>query len=269
MRRGRPAPRARADGRAAARPPPRHDQGVVPARVRAVRPRAATPTPASSGRRATPTSPGPRSTTPCAARWSSTCSPRTTCRTTSARSSGCSARDGAVGHLGPALDGRGGPPLDGDLRLPDGHPRRRPRAPRAVAHGRRSRAVWCPTRRRPPTASCTSRCRSWPPASPTATPGRMIGDRRRLRRDDARRRRREPPLPLLPRPRRRGHRARPEHDGQGDRAPGRRLRDAGHRHPRLRRARRAPSPRPGIYDLAIHHDQILVPVVMRHWASST
>ena len=27
----------------------------------------------------------------------------------------------------------------------------------------------------------------------------------------------------------------------------------------------APSPRSGIYDLAIHHDQILVPVVMRHW----
>ena len=31
-----------------------------------------------------------------------------------------------VGHLGPALDGRGGPPLDGDLRLPDVHAGGRP-----------------------------------------------------------------------------------------------------------------------------------------------
>ena len=26
-----------------------------------------------------------------------------------------------------------------------------------------------------------------------------------------------------------------------------------------------PSPRPAIYDFAVHHDQILVPVVLRHW----
>ena len=61
---------------------------------------------------------------------------------------------------------------------------------------------------------------------------------RRLRRDDARRRRREPALPLLPRPRRGGDRARPERVGPGDRASGHRLRDARWRHPRLRRPRR-------------------------------
>ena len=69
--------------------------------------------------------------------------------------------------------------------------------------------------------------------------------RRRLRRDDARRRRREPALPLLPRPRPGGHRARPEPDDARHRAPGRRLRDAGRGHPRLRRPRRRRSPAPG------------------------
>src|SRR6476659_7203730 len=37
-----------------------------------------------------------------------------------------------AGGLVEALDGRGGPPLDGDLRLPHGHPGGRPRRTRAV-----------------------------------------------------------------------------------------------------------------------------------------
>ena len=43
------------------------------------------------------------------------------------------------------------------------------------------------------------------------------------------------------------------------------VRDAGHRHPRLRRARASASPRAGIYDLNVHYEQILVPVVLRQW----
>ena len=62
-----------------------------------------------------------------------------------------------------------------------------------------------------------------------------------------------------------GDRDRPEPDGAGHRAPG-------------RRASRCPAPaspaspstpraisRAGIYDLTIHHDQILVPIVLRQW----
>ena len=49
-----------------------------------------------------------------------------------------------VGHLGPALDGRGGSPLDGDLRLPDVHAGGRP-------GGSSSEGGWprCPAATRP------------------------------------------------------------------------------------------------------------------------
>jgi acyl-[acyl-carrier-protein] desaturase len=40
-----------------------------------------------------------------------------------------------MGHLGAPLDRRGGPPLDGDLRLPDDHAGDRPRRARTFAHG--------------------------------------------------------------------------------------------------------------------------------------
>ena len=61
--------------------------------------------------------------------------------------------------------------------------------------------------------------------------------RGRLQGDGARRRRREPALPLLPRPRVGRARGRPVGDGVRDRTPGAHVRDAGHRHPRLHRAR--------------------------------
>ena len=80
-----------------------------------------------------------------------------------------------------------------------------------------------------------------------------------------RRRRREPPPPLLPRPRDGGARDRPVGDGRS-RSSGR---CATSRCPApaspTSRARARRSPTAGVYDFAIHHDQILVPVVMKHW----
>ena len=104
------------DGRGAARPPPGQHEGVVPPRARAIGAEAGTST--ASG--AEPIR-GEHRRRQCAARCSSTSSPRTTCRTTSARSSGCSAAPGR-GDVGPALDRRGGPALDRASGLPHGDP---------------------------------------------------------------------------------------------------------------------------------------------------
>ena len=62
----------------------------------------------------------------------------------------------------------------------------------------------------------------------------------------------------------RGARGRSVRHGDRHRAPGAHLRDARHRHPRLRGHAKAIA-KAGIYDFAVHHDQILVGVVVRHW----
>ena len=58
-----------------------------------------------------------------------------------------------------------------DLRLPDGDPRRRSGGPRAGPDGAGVQGPGARAGRRRPRASSTSPCRSWRPASPTATPG--------------------------------------------------------------------------------------------------
>ena len=73
------------------------------------------------GRRSSPSLP----TIGARPRSSSTCSPRTTCRTTTARSPSLSAAT-ARGALGAPLDRRGGPARHRDARLPAGHPGGRP-----------------------------------------------------------------------------------------------------------------------------------------------
>ena len=80
---------------------------------------------------------------------------------------------------------------------------------------------------------------------------------RRLRRHDARRRRREPAPPLLPRPRHGGHRARPVH-GRCRRSSARSstFEMPGTGIPGFA-AHAAAISQAGIYDLTIHHDQIL------------
>ena len=75
-----------------------------------------------------------------------------------------------VRHVEPPLDGRRGPPLDRDPRLPDRHPGDRPGAARTGPHGAGVRRRGAHARSRRWSASSTSRCRSWPPASRTATP---------------------------------------------------------------------------------------------------
>ena len=59
-------------------------------------------------------------------------------------------------------------------------------------------------------------------------------------------------------------RDRPVRDGRRHRASGADVRDAGGRHPRLPAARGAIASA-GVYDFASHHDQILVPVIFKHW----
>ena len=53
--------------------------------------------------------------------------------------------------------------------------------------------------------------------------------------------------------------------GAGHRTPGPHLRDARHRHRRLRTAHARAIAVAGIYDLTIHHDAVLMPVLIRHW----
>ena len=62
----------------------------------------------------------------------------------------------------------------------------------------------------------------------------------------------------------RGDRGRAVGDGDGDRTERVQLRDAGHRHHRLCRACTRDGRR-GVYDFAIHHDQVVAPVVLHHW----
>ena len=117
----------------------------------------------------------------------------------------------------------------------------------------------------PPTGSSTSRCRSWPPGSPTATParcsairlgydvmGRVAADENLhhlFYRDLATAAfELDPSAPWC----------------MAIEREVTRLRDAGHRHPGLRPPRRRHRPA-GIYDLGIHHSQILVPVVLHQW----
>ena len=88
--------------------------------------------------------------TRCAARSSSTSSPRTTCRTTSATIERDVRPRRRLGRVGPAVDGRGGPPLDRHPRLPDRHPRRRPGRARARPGWHRSASGEVPE---PPTVA--------------------------------------------------------------------------------------------------------------------
>ena len=79
--------------------------------------------------------------------------------------------DGAVGHLGAALDGRGRPSRDGDLRLSDGDAGDRSRTSSSGAAWRRCRPASRPIRPPCSTGSSTSPSRSSPPASPTGRRG--------------------------------------------------------------------------------------------------
>ena len=149
------------------------------------------------------------------------------------------------------LDCRGSPALDRAARLHDRHPVARPADARGRPHdadvGRRR----SPTRTRRSTVSSTSRCRSWPPASPTATPaGRCIehlGEDHpvakagydvisRVAADENfhflfYRDLTSAALEIAP-----------SLVAAGHRAPGARVRDARHRHPRLQASRRAHRP---------------------------
>ena len=95
--------------------------------------------------------------------------------------------------------------------------------------------------------------------------GKLLDDPAGLRGDEAGRERREPPLPLLPRPLRRP-RSRSIPRRWCSRSSARCARS------RCRAPGSSTSPqhakaiaRAGIYDFSVHHEQILVPVVLRHW----
>ena len=81
-----------------------------------------------------------------------------------------------LGRMEPPLDGRRGPARDRDPRLPRGARARSTSARSSARACVRSRWARCPTPTPSPTASSTSRCRSSPPASRTATPGKLLND---------------------------------------------------------------------------------------------
>ena len=172
-----------------------------------------------------------------------------------------------VGHVGPALDGRGGPPLDGHLRLPDGHPGRRPGRARAGPHGAGRRAATSPSRASAADGIVYVALQELATRIAHRNTGRMIGDQAgfdvmkrvaadenlhylfyrdlasaaieldpstMVRRSSARSSASRCPAPASP--------TSPQHAAAIAKA--------------------------GIYDLAIHHDQILAPVVCATGASS-
>ena len=140
------------------------------------------------------------------------------------------------------------------------------RAARALLGCTRSRRARCPT---PAATFDAHRLRRAAGAGHAHRPpqhGAAARRLRRIRRHDARRRRREPAPPLLPRPvpARRSSSTRPRWSRRSS------VRSAASRCPApgSPTSRRTPAAiaHAGIYDLTIHHDQILVPVVLRHWA---
>ncbi len=160
-----------------------------------------------------------------------------------------------LGRVEPAVDGRGGSPLDRHPRLPHRHPGHRPRRPRAGPHGP-GQCGQVPEPESPQDAIAYVALQEL--RHPHRPPQHRQARRRpgRLRGAEAGGQRREPPLPLLPRPRHRRPRARPVRDARRHRAPGADFEMPGTgivdfvTHAKAIAAA-------GIYDFQIHHDQIL------------
>ena len=227
-----PPRRARARRGRAPRAPPRHLQGVVPPRARAVEPGSRLRRRATSGPPTTSTSPR-RSAAPS----SSTSSPRTTCPyyfRTIERMFGADSAWGAWARRWTAEEGRHSIVIRDYLTVTRAidpvAARAGPHGPGRVRRGARARDA-----RR--TASPTSPSRSWPPASPTTTPASCSTDKagyevmKKVASDENRHYLFYRDLVS----------AALEVDPSGTvmrhRAAGAQLRDARHRHPRLRGAR--------------------------------
>ena len=205
--------RADAGGRATARTPPRHHEGVVPAPSWCRGAAAGTSTDDDSWARSPRRAP-----TRHAVALTVNLLTEDNLRTT--RSAERRRPRRRVGRVAATMDRRGGAPLDRDPRLPHGHPGGGPGRARTRLACNRSSAGSSPSSTTAGAASCTRRSRSSRRGSRTATPASC--SRRPGRADDhaARRRRREPAPSLLPRPRRRGDRDRSVGDGDRD-GPGR------------------------------------------------
>ena len=174
-------------------------------------------------------------------------------------------RDERVGRVGAPLDRRGRSPLDRDPRLPDGHPCHRSGRARAGPHGAGEQAA----RSRPDDTAWTGvvyvTLQELATRIAHRNTGKVLDDpvgyevmarvaadenlHHLFYRDLASAAIEVDPSAMVIAIERRGAH----------------VRDAGHRHPRLRSARRGASPSAGIYDLTVHYEQILVPVVMRQW----
>ena len=169
-----------------------------------------------------------------------------------------------VGRVEPPVDGRGRPSRDRDPRLPRGHALDRHARARAGAHApgvdgaraeprqhrRRHRLRRAAGARHPHLAPQHREAAQRPAGRGDHEPGRG---------------RREPAPPLLPRLVVGGARGRSLGHGRGDRAAGAHLRDAGRRRSKTSRRTRVSSPTPASTTSPSHHDQILVPVVFKHW----
>ena len=244
------------------RSPPPDQPRVVPARVMPYGRGVSRARPGLDARRRRPRR-RRRSTTRFAAPCSSTSSPRTTCPLRAGDRAAVRPRR-RLGRVGAPVDGRGRPPLHGDLRLPDEYPRHRPGRARA-------RPAWCRCRRpRCPSPTTPVDGARLPQAAGAGdqgvAPQHRQADRRpgRLRPDESRGLRREPPPPLLPG----RHGAAIELDPSGMvQAIERQVAGFAMPGPASPTSTATPrsSPSAGIYDFAVHHDQILVPVVLRQW----
>ena len=167
----------------------------------------------------------------------------------------------SVGRVDAPLDGRGGAPRDRDPRLPRGDPRGRSGRARARAHATGLDRRGSRSSTRSPTRSSTRRSRSSRPASRTATPASCstIPPAARSWRASRPTRTCTTSSTATSRPRR-SSATRPAMVLAMDRVvrefamPGTGIPDFASRARIMAKA--------GVYDFAIHHDQILVPVVL-------
>ena len=167
-----------------------------------------------------------------------------------------------VGRVGPALDGRGGPPLDGDLRLPHGDPRHRPGRPRAGPHVPGLDGPGAGTRRPPRRARLPHAAGAGHPHRPpqhrqaARRPGRATSSwpgSRPTRTSTTSSTATSPPPAFELDPS--GMVLATEREVTDFAMPGTGIPDFDRHAALIARA--------GIYDLAIHHSQIVVPVVVQ------
>ena len=177
-------------------------------------------------------------------------------------------RERRVARVGAALDGGGDAARHRDPRLHHGHARGRSRSARARADASGVRRPGAAARYPRSTRSRTWRCRSWRRASRTATPGTCSTTKPATGSWHASRPTRTCTTSSIATSCRPRSRSIPPERCARSSARCARSRCRARESPTSARTRRR-SRRPVSTTSSLHHDQVLVPVVLRHWGIET